>query len=196
MHRTAGAYLRLGATNLYGIDGMGFVTIANSGRISEDVLRVTPVRLDLEESLLDRRLEDPSSPLSTTAARDDLGPPRLDPATKTARCEFIRPDGFGRDAPGDSGPTSPERLEPAQPDAEPARPGRSVPLSREQSATPPRAADLSATYIRCGPASTGCIASHARMVIVSGTSIASGIRESDARQLCLSLFAPTYARAK
>lgn len=44
----------------------------NSGRISEDVLRELQYDLDLEESLLDRRMDDASGHLSQlTAARDD-----------------------------------------------------------------------------------------------------------------------------
>jgi CPA1 family monovalent cation:H+ antiporter len=49
-----------------------FVTMRNSGRISEDVLRELQYDLDLEESLLDRRMDDASGHLSQlTAARGD-----------------------------------------------------------------------------------------------------------------------------
>ncbi len=47
-----------------------FVTMRNSGRISEDVLRELQYDLDLEESLLDRRMDDATGHLSQlTAAR-------------------------------------------------------------------------------------------------------------------------------
>jgi len=62
---------------LVGIERDVFITMRNSGRISEDVLRELQYDLDLEEALLDRRLQDASGHLSQlTAARDD---PRDDP---------------------------------------------------------------------------------------------------------------------
>jgi CPA1 family monovalent cation:H+ antiporter len=81
---------------LVGIERDVFVTMRNSGRISEDVLRELQYDLDLEEALLDRRIEDASGHLSQlTAARDDWDP-RDDAATKTATFR-IQPT-------GDSGP--------------------------------------------------------------------------------------------
>ena len=57
---------------LVGIERDVFVTMRNSGRISEDVLRELQYDLDLEESLLDRRMDDASGHLSQiTAARED-----------------------------------------------------------------------------------------------------------------------------
>ena len=87
---------------LVGIERDVFVTMRNSGRISEDVLRELQYDLDLEEALLDRRLEDASGHLSQlTAARDRLGPrdeattqtgDAADSADRTARA----PDSTGR----------------------------------------------------------------------------------------------------
>jgi CPA1 family monovalent cation:H+ antiporter len=77
---------------LVGIERDVFVTMRNSGRISEDVLRELQYDLDLEEALLDRRLEDASGHLSQlTAARDDWDP-RDDAATKTATLRIQPPD--------------------------------------------------------------------------------------------------------
>ena len=63
---------------LVGIERDVFVTLRNAGRISEDVLRELQYDLDLEEALLDRRLEDatghlspPPRPRSTTATGGD-----------------------------------------------------------------------------------------------------------------------------
>jgi CPA1 family monovalent cation:H+ antiporter len=78
---------------LVGIERDVFVTMRNSGKISEDVLRELQYDLDLEEALLDRRLEDASGHLSQlTAARDDWDP-RDDAATKTAILRIQPPDG-------------------------------------------------------------------------------------------------------
>ncbi|MET0865697.1 MAG: Na+/H+ antiporter [Nakamurella sp.] len=68
---------------LVGIERDVFISMRNSGRISEDVLRELQYDLDLEESLLDRRLEDATGHLSQlTAARDDWDS-REDQATAT-----------------------------------------------------------------------------------------------------------------
>ena len=72
----------------------------NSGRISEDVLRELQYDLDLEEALLDRRLEDASGHLSQlTAARDDWDS-RDDAATKTATLRIQPPPGDSSGATG------------------------------------------------------------------------------------------------
>jgi len=77
---------------LVGIERDVFVTMRNSGRISEDVLRELQYDLDLEESLLDRRLEDASGHLSQlTAARDDWDG-RDDQATRTGIFRIQDPD--------------------------------------------------------------------------------------------------------
>jgi CPA1 family monovalent cation:H+ antiporter len=89
---------------LVGIEREVFVTMRNSGRISEDVLRELQYDLDLEESLLDRRLEDASGHLSQlTAARDDWDP-RDDAATKTATLRIQPPDSPGPDSPRSDSP--------------------------------------------------------------------------------------------
>lgn len=85
---------------LVGIERDVFVAMRNSGRISEDVLRELQYDLDLEESLLDRRLEDASGHLSQlTAARDDWDS-RDDQATRTGIFRIqdppAGPDGTGR----------------------------------------------------------------------------------------------------
>jgi CPA1 family monovalent cation:H+ antiporter len=57
---------------LVGIERDVFITMRNSGRISEDVLRELQYDLDLEEALLDRRLDDASGHLSQlSVARED-----------------------------------------------------------------------------------------------------------------------------
>ncbi len=71
-----------------------FVTMRNSGRISEDVLRDLQYDLDLEEALLDRRMDDASGHLSQlTAARDDWD--GRDDSTATGRFR-LHPPGTGR----------------------------------------------------------------------------------------------------
>jgi len=62
---------------LVGIERDVFITMRNSGRISEDVLRELQYDLDLEEALLDRRRQDAGGHLSQlTVVRDE---PRDDP---------------------------------------------------------------------------------------------------------------------
>jgi hypothetical protein len=68
-----------------------FVTMRNSGRISEDVLRELQYDLDLEESLLDRRMDDATGHLSQlTAARDDWDD--RDDSAATGRFRLRPPD--------------------------------------------------------------------------------------------------------
>ena len=68
-----------------------FVTMRNSGRISEDVLRELQYDLDLEESLLDRRMDDATGHLSQLTAAHDDGDDRDEP-TATGRFRFRPPD--------------------------------------------------------------------------------------------------------
>lgn len=84
---------------LVGIERDVFISMRNSGRISEDVMRELQYDLDLEESLLDRRLEDASGHLSQlTAARDDWDG-REDQATATGRIRLPRADDTHRRSP-------------------------------------------------------------------------------------------------
>jgi monovalent cation/hydrogen antiporter len=81
---------------LVGIERDVFVNLRNAGQISEDVLRELQYDLDLEEALLDRRLEAATGHLAaTTAAFDDS-----EEATTTGALRFQRPDGSGSDSIG------------------------------------------------------------------------------------------------
>lgn len=82
--------------DLVGIERDVFVAMRNSGRISEDVLRELQYDLDLEEALLDRRMEAATGHLAQiSAARDDS-----EDATTTGSLRFQVPDDSGRDDTG------------------------------------------------------------------------------------------------